>query len=79
MIGSIREQLGVHHVSPRLCGRGAGTDAGFSSTLTADEWGRLKELEGEDGALKQGNEFPKSASVFFATELDSQNGKRSPI
>jgi transposase len=43
--------------------------------LTTDERARLKELERENRELKRANEILKSASVFFATELDGRTKK----
>jgi transposase len=74
-ICSIGEQLGVHHESLRVWVRRAETDAGFRPGLTTDERARLKELERENRELKRANEILKSASVFFATELDGRTKK----
>ena len=40
--------------------------------LKAADAKRLKELERENRELRRANEILKSASVFFATELDGQ-------
>ena len=74
-ICSIGEQLGVHHESLRVWVRRVETDAGFRPGLTTDERARLKELERENRELKRANEILKSASVFFATELDGRTRK----
>ena len=74
-ICSIGEQLGVHHESLRVWIRRAETDAGFRPGLTSDERARLKELERENRELRRGNEILKSASIFFATELDGRTRK----
>jgi transposase len=74
-IQSIGEQLGVHHESLRIWVRRAETDAGQRPGLTTDERERLKALERENRELKRANEILKSASVFFATELDGRTKK----
>ena len=40
--------------------------------ITSDERARLKQLEREVKDLRRANAFLKEASIFFATELDSQ-------
>ena len=40
--------------------------------VTSDERARLKELERENRELRRANEILKSASLFFATELDGR-------
>ena len=74
-IQTIGEQLGVHHESLRVWVRRAETDAGKRPGLTTDERARMKELEREVKELRRANEILKSASVFFATELDGRTKK----
>ncbi len=74
-ICSIGEQLGVHHETLRIWIRRAETDAGQRPGLTTDERARMKKLERENRELRRANEILKSASVFFATELDGQTKK----
>lgn len=74
-ICTIGEKLGVHHESLRVWVRRAETDAGQRPGLTTDERDRLKELERENRELRRANEILKSASVFFATELDGRTRK----
>jgi transposase len=50
--------------------RTAETDEGLRPGLTTDERVRLKELERENRELRRANEILKSASAFFAAELD---------
>ena len=45
---------------------------GWSTGVTTDERQRLKDLERENCELRRANEFLKSASAFFAAELDGQ-------
>ena len=49
-------------------------DEGRRAGVTSDERPRLKELERENRELRRANEILKSASVFFATELDGRAG-----
>ncbi len=74
-ICSIGEQLGVHHESLRVWVRRAEVDGGHRPGLTTDERQRMKELEREVKELRRANEILKSASVFFATELDGRTRK----
>lgn len=68
-------QLGVHHESLRIRVRGAETDAGQRPGLTSDEREGMAELEREVRELRRAKEILKSASVFFATELDGRTRK----
>jgi transposase len=45
-------------------------DAGKRGGLTTDERARLKALEKENRELKRSNAILRSASAFFAAELD---------
>ena len=45
-------------------------DDGKAPGLTTDERSRLAELERENRELRRANAILKSASAFFATELD---------
>jgi transposase len=74
-ICTIGEKLGVHHESLRVWVRRAETDAGQRPGLTTDERDRLRQLERENRELRRANEILKSASVFFATELDGRTRK----
>ena len=55
----------VAHLGPRV-----EVDEGRRPGITSDERQRLKELERENRELRRANEILKSASLFFATELD---------
>ena len=48
----------------------ARVDAGDKPGLTTDERARLLELERENRELRRANAILKSASAFFAAELD---------
>jgi len=50
-------------------------DDGVRPGLTTDERQRLKDLERENRELRRANEILKTASVFFATELDGRTRK----
>jgi len=50
-------------------------DEGRRPGLTTDERAKLKELERENRELRRANEILKSASLFFATELDGRTRK----
>jgi transposase-like protein len=50
--------------------RRAEVDAGARPGLTTEERERLKILERENRELRRANEILKSASAFFAAELD---------
>lgn len=74
-ICSIGEQLGVHRETLRVWVRRAETDAGQRPGLSTEERKRVRELEREVKELRRANEILKSASVFFATELDGRTKK----
>jgi len=60
----------VHRETVRLWVRREQIDAGERSGLTTEQRERLRQLEREVRELRRANEIPKSASLFFATELD---------
>ena len=51
-------------------------DAGQRAGLTTEERERMKALERENRELKRANEILKSASAFFARELDPRSPKQ---
>src|SRR5947208_7237493 len=69
-ICSIDEKFGMTHETLRRWVRQAETDEGLRRGLTTDERERLKVLERENFELRRANEILKSASAFFAAELD---------
>jgi transposase len=69
---SIAEKLGVHRETMRMWVRRAQTDAGERPGLTSEEREQLKRLQRENKELRRANEILKSASLFFATELDGR-------
>ena len=71
-ICSVAEKLGPTAETVRKWVRRSEIDAGGRPGLTSDERARLKELERENRELRRANEILKSASAFFAAELDGQ-------
>jgi transposase len=69
-ICSIADKFGMTHETLRRWVRQAETDEGLRPGLTTDERERLKVLERENFELRRANEILKSASAFFAAELD---------
>ena len=74
-IVSISSKFGM--TPETLCSwvRQAERDTGRRSGLTSEERQRLKELERENWELRRANEILKSASSFFAAELDGRRVK----
>ncbi len=69
-ICSIAGKFGVSSETLRKWVRRAETDDGLRPGLTTEERERLKALERENRELRRANEILKSASAFFAAELD---------
>jgi transposase len=69
-ICSIAAEFGISHETLRNWVRRAETDDGRWPGLTSDERERLQALERENRELRRANEILKSASAFFAAELD---------
>ena len=69
-ICSIANRFGVSHETLRTWVRKAEVDDGLRPSLTSEERDRLKALERENRELRRANEILKSASAFFAAELD---------
>ena len=74
-LDQVADKLGVHPESVRNWVNRHLTDAGVRPGLTTDERERLKELERENRDLRRANEILKSASAFFAAELDRRPTK----
>ncbi len=71
--GGLKEvggQLGVHPETLRHWVRQAEIDGGQRPGLSTDDKERIKQLERENFELRRANEILKSASAFFARELD---------
>lgn len=66
----IAEQLDIHPEALRTWVKRAETDAGLREGPTSVEAARIAELEREVKELRRANAILKSASAFFAAELD---------
>jgi transposase len=66
----VGEQLGIQPDTLRNWVKQARVDDGAEPGLTTDERTRLRELERENRELRRANAILKSASAFFAAELD---------
>ena len=76
--GGLKEvgaQLGVHPETLRNWLRQSDIDAGRRLGTTTDEAKRISELEREVRELRRANEILKTASAFFARELDPRPPK----
>jgi transposase len=71
-IVSVAAKIGCSSETLRNWVRRAEVDEGRRGGVTTDERERLKELERENRELRRANEILKSASLFFATELDGR-------
>jgi transposase len=69
-ICSIANKFGVAHETLRKWVPKAEVDDGLRPGLTSQERDRRKALERENRELRRANEILKSASAFFAAELD---------
>jgi transposase len=75
-ITEIARDLGVHPEALRKRVRQAEADAGKrSDILTSQEREEIRKLRKENFELRRANEILKSASVFFAKELDPDRPK----
>jgi transposase len=75
-IAHVARDLGIHHETLRKWVRQVEADEGKrSELLSSEERQRLKELERENRELRRANEILKSASAFFAAELDPRRTK----
>jgi transposase len=66
----IADQLGIHPEALRTWVKRAEIDAGARPGTTTSEAERIAELERENRELRRANSILKSASAFFAAELD---------
>jgi len=69
-IERVANQLGYGTESVRSWVRQADIDDGLKAGTTTDESERIKALEQENRELRRANAILKSASAFFAAELD---------
>ena len=71
-ICSVADKLGPTPETVRKWVRRVEIDDGHRPGLTTDERQRMKDLEREVRELRRANEILKSASSFFAAELDGR-------
>ena len=71
----VARQLGIGTESLRTWLRQAEIDAGQRPGLTSEERERLKALERENRELRRANEILRTASAFFAAELDRPSSR----
>lgn len=71
-IRSVAAKMGFHPETLRAWVKQFEIDNGKAPGLSTDERKRLKQLERENFELRRANEILKSASAFFAAELDRQ-------
>lgn len=69
-IRSVSSKFGMSPETLRHWVRRVEVDAGERPGVTTEERERLKVLERENKELRRANEILKSASAFFAAELD---------
>jgi transposase len=67
---SVATKLGVSAETVRKWVRRAEVDAGARAGTTSEESAEIKRLRRENAELRRANEILKSASAFFAAELD---------
>ena len=72
---SVAAKIGCTPETLRTWVRRVEVDEGRRPGITSDERARLKELERENRELRRANEILKSASHFYATELDGRTRK----
>ena len=66
----VARQLGYGVESVRQWVRQADVDEGVTAGVTSADVARIKQLEQENRELRRANAILKSASAFFAAELD---------
>lgn len=69
-IKSVAGKLGISEESVRRWRRKAQVDAGERPGITSSEHAEIRKLKREVAELRRANEILKSASAFFAAELD---------
>jgi transposase len=74
-IAHIAQDLGIHPEALRKRVRRAEVDVGKREGLSTNEREELKRLRRENFELRRSNEILKSASLFFARELDPDRPK----
>jgi transposase len=75
-IAHVADDLGIHRETLRKKVRQAEADSGKrGDLLTSQEREEIRKLRRENFELRRANEILKSASVFFAKELDPDRTK----
>ncbi|MFE5549957.1 hypothetical protein ACFQ71_40185 [Streptomyces sp. NPDC056534] len=69
----VADSLGVSRESVRRRVMQYGVDAGQVAGVTSDDREELRRLRAENKRLREVNKVLKSATVFFAGELDPRN------
>jgi transposase len=72
VVTRVARQLGIGPESLRNWVKQAEVDGGQRPGVTTEERRRIAELERENRELRRANEILKSASAFFAAELDGR-------
>jgi transposase len=70
-VARVTKQLGIGQESVRNWFKQAEIDGDQRPSATSEERRRIVELERENRELRRANEILKSASAFFAAELDA--------
>jgi transposase len=75
-IAHVARDLGIHHETLRKWVRKTEADEGKrKDLLSSQEREELKALRGEVRELRRANDILKSASAFFAAELDPRRAR----
>ena len=74
-ISKVANQLGLNIETLRKWVNQAEIDEGHRLGLSTDERRHMRELEKENRELKRSNAILRSASAFFAAELDRPQGR----
>src|ERR1700683_3532944 len=74
-VAHVAADLGLPAETLRLHVRRVEVDTGRREGLTSDEREEIRKLRRENFELRRANEILKSASVFFAKELDTDQTK----
>lgn len=75
VVTRVARQLGIGAESLRNWVQQAEVDDGKRPGVTTEERRRIAELEKENRELRRANEILKSASAFFAAELDGRRAR----
>ena len=74
-VSRVSERLGVPAESIRRWRRQTRVDAGVERGVTSDESAEMRRLRRENTELRRANEILRTASAFFAAELDRPTTK----